>query len=106
MYRFTWDPAKSDLNLVRRGFDFARAAQIFRGRTAEREDARRDYGEQRVVAVGVVDGMCLTVVYTDRLSGDVTERRIISARFSNRQERREYGKTGVLHGREPAEGTD
>lgn len=106
MYRITWDPAKSDLTLVRRGFDFAQAAQIFRGRTVEHEDVRRNYGEQRVVAVGVVDGMCLTVVYTDRLSGDATERRIISARFSNRQERRAYGKTGVLHGREPAEGQD
>lgn len=106
MYRFTWDPAKSDLNLVRRGFDFAQAAQIFRGKTIEHEDVRRNYGEQRVVAVGVVDDLCLTVVYTDRLSDDATERRIFSARFSNRRERRSYGKTGALHGREPAEGKD
>lgn len=106
MRRFTWDPTKSDLNLMRRGFDFAHATRVFRSRTVEHEDVRREYGERRVVAIGVVDEQCLTVVYTDRLSGDVTERRIISARFSNRREQRAYGKTGALHGREPAEGAD
>jgi hypothetical protein len=106
MHRFTWDPTKSALNLMRRGFDFAQATRIFRGTAVEHEEVRRDYGEQRVVAVGVVDDVCLTVVYTDRRSGDVTERRIISARISNRKERRSYGQRGALHRREPAEGPD
>jgi len=46
-------------------------------------DRRRDYGEERVIAIGEVDGEVLVVVYTDR--GNT--RRIISARRANRKER-------------------
>jgi uncharacterized DUF497 family protein len=72
--RFEWDEAKSDANL-------------------EVEDRRNDYGERRVVAIGVADGLHLTVVYTDREhpSGQVA-RRIISARRSSRHERKIYQK--------------
>ena len=64
--RFEWDEAKSDANLDERGFDFAFASLIFDGLTVEVEDRRKDYGERRVVAIGVADGVHLTVVYTDR----------------------------------------
>jgi uncharacterized DUF497 family protein len=30
----------------------------------EREDERRSYGEKRVVAIGLAQGIALTVVYT------------------------------------------
>jgi uncharacterized DUF497 family protein len=87
----TWDPRKSARNLLERGFDFAFAAGIFRGPTVERTDARRDYGEVRRVAIGRFDAITLTVVYTDRVTdGGGTERRIISARMSNRHERQAY----------------
>lgn len=88
--RFAWDPAKSDANLVARGFDFEFATLIFSGPTFEREDTREDYGERRVIAIGLAQGVALTVVYTDRgPEGDI-ERRIISARRSNRRERKAY----------------
>ena len=83
---FEWDDEKSRRNLDGRGFDFAFAARIFEGDTLEREDARRDYGERRVVAIGRVEDLTLTVVYTPR--GDAA--RIISARRANRRERRAY----------------
>jgi uncharacterized DUF497 family protein len=88
---FVWDQRKSEANLALRGFDFLFATLIFSGATVERADDRRDYGEPRFVAVGVVNGICLTVVYTDRCkaSGGI-ERRIISARLSNRKERMVY----------------
>jgi uncharacterized DUF497 family protein len=91
--RFEWDEAKSDANLDERGFDFEFASPIFDGPTLEVEDRRNDYGERRVVAIGVADGLHLTVVYTDRqhTSGQVA-RRIISARRSNRHERKIYQK--------------
>ena len=82
--------AKSDRNLHARGFDFEFATQVFEGPTLEREDTRRDYGERRVVAIGVADGILLTVVYTDRAEAGVRVRRIISARVSNRRERQAY----------------
>lgn len=61
-----WDAAKSDANLRERGFDFEFASLIFDGPTFEVEDHRKDYGELRIVAIGVADGIHLTVVYTDR----------------------------------------
>jgi len=91
--RFSWDPEKSDANFRDRGFDFAFASLIFAGPALEREDTRRDHGERRTVAIGLAAGLELTVRYTDRLAGDgVAERRIISARRSNRRERKAYEK--------------
>lgn len=88
---FVWDRRKSEANLALRGFDFMFAALIFSGAILERVDDRRDYGEPRLVAVGIADEVCLTVVYTDRhRAGGGIERRIISARLSNRKERRVY----------------
>ena len=88
--RFTWDPDKSDANLAARGFDFEFATLIFAGPTLEREDTRQDYGERRIVAVGLAQGIALTVVYTDRGREPDLERRLISARRSNRRERQAY----------------
>lgn len=88
--RFTWDPAKSDANLAARGFDFEFATLIFSGPTLEREDTREDYGERRMVAIGLAQGLALTVEYTDRAAEADTQRRIISARRSNRRERKAY----------------
>ena len=89
--RFDWDPAKSESNLRERGFDFAFATLIFEGSTLEIEDRRQDYGERRIVAIGRAGGLHLTVVYTDRTSGrGDTVRRIVSARRSNRHERKIY----------------
>ncbi|HUE87120.1 MAG TPA: BrnT family toxin [Vicinamibacterales bacterium] len=89
--RFEWDPEKSEANLKERGFDFAFASLIFEGPTLQKQDRRHDYGELRVVAIGLADGFALTIVYTDRLDDRVeTIRRIISARRSNRRERQAY----------------
>lgn len=91
--RFEWDAAKSDANLRDRGFDFEFASVIFNGPTLEREDRRKDYGERRVVATGIADGIHLTVVYADRQgSEEQILRRIISAHRSNRRERATYKK--------------
>ena len=91
---FDWDPAKGDQNLEVRGFDFAFAVLVFAGPYVEFDDTRRDYGERRIVALGLADGIPLTVVFTDRLAptGAVV-RRVISARLSNRKERRRYAES-------------
>lgn len=85
---FEWDEIKSETNLSQRGFDFAHAALIFEGPVLEGEDARKDYGEQRIQAIGRVDGDILFVVYTWRGAN----RRIISARLASRSERDAYHK--------------
>lgn len=88
--RFSWDARKSATNLAQRGFDFAFASLVFDGPTLERADDRADYGERRIIAIGLADGVHLTVVYTDRPGTRETVRRIISARRSNRRERGAY----------------
>ncbi len=89
-----WDEAKSSRNLALRGFDFEFATQVFASTYVEFDDTRRDYGEPRVIALGLADGIPLTIIYTDRVepSGSVV-RRIISARLSKRKERRRYAET-------------
>jgi hypothetical protein len=87
---FSWDEQKSTRNLRDRGFDFEFATLIFEGPTLEREDTRRDYGERRMVAIGIAQGLALTVVYTDRTETGAVIRRIISARLSDRHERQAY----------------
>ena len=85
--RFTWKPEKHRNNVRRHGIAFRDAARIFDGPTVERVDDRFDYGETRVYAIGVVNGVEITVIYTDRDNG---ERRLISAWRSEPHERRYY----------------
>lgn len=56
---------------------------IFEGPTLEWDDARRDYGERRIRAIGQVDEDILFVVYPWKGAA----RRIISARLASRRER-------------------
>ncbi len=83
---FEWDAPKNAANIVKHGIDFADACRIFEGPVLERIDDRRDYGETRFAAVGVVDERVLYVVYTTR----GRSRRVISARRANRHEREAY----------------
>ncbi len=80
--------AKSRETLDKRGFGFEFAARIFEGAVLEREDTRRDYGEQRIVSIGEIEREVLVVVYAWR----GTRRRIISARRASRRERDAYRK--------------
>jgi uncharacterized protein len=49
-------------------------------------DEREDYGEERVILLGMTDGSVLTVVYTER----DTRIRIISARRASKYEHQIY----------------
>ena len=86
---FEWDEAKSRKNLRERGFDFAFAARVFDQDVLEQEDTRHGYGEQRVIALGEIEGEVFVVVYTRR----GPYRRIISARRASRRERNAYRQT-------------
>jgi hypothetical protein len=57
------------------------------GPTVEKVDDRFDYGEVRVYAVGLVNGLEITVVYADE---NDNERRISSAWRAEPHERRSY----------------
>jgi len=66
---------------------------VFDAAYVEFNDTRRDYGERRVIALDLVDGIPLTVVFTDCVESEGgVVRRLISARLSNRKERRRYAE--------------
>jgi uncharacterized DUF497 family protein len=57
-----WDEKKRLSNLAKHGIDFLDAARVFDGPTREREEQRRDYGEERFSVVGDANGRLLYVV--------------------------------------------
>lgn len=83
-----FDSDKRDKTLAERGLDFARAGEVFAGPGVTVEDARTNYGEQRFVTVGWLDGRTVIVVWTPR--GEV--RRIISIRKANEREQARYAQ--------------
>ncbi len=87
--QYTWTIEKNRSNLQKHSIAFEDAKRIFEGLTVERVDNRFDYGEIRVYAIGLVNGVEITVIYSDR---DNDERRIISAWKAESHERRYYWK--------------
>ena len=85
---FEWDDAKAESNMAKHGVPFEAAVEVFDDDARiERQDSRRDYGEDRFNVVGAVDGYVINVTYTMR--GDVG--RIISAPLATKKERTYYG---------------
>ena len=84
---FEWEDAKAAENVRNHGLSFAQATQAFRDTFAvEWIDLREDYGEERIILLGMAGGQLLTVVYTER-----EERiRIISARRATKYEQDLY----------------
>ena len=82
----TWDESKRRLNLKKHGIDFLEADEIFDSPTVTAEDARSAYGEQRLVTLGVLNGVVVSMTYTER-NGDM---RIISIRKALKHETRSY----------------
>ena len=64
----------------------ARAGDVFAGDTMTVVDDRRDYGENRFITVGFLDGRMVVLVWTPRENA----RRVISMRKANERERRLY----------------
>jgi hypothetical protein len=98
---FEWDPDKNERNIERRGIDFVWAIEIFHGPVIEWIDQRREYGEERWIAIGDVDTIVLTLVYTWR----GTRRRIISAWKAHDHQRKAYRQSFPegKEGSEPAQ---
>ena len=86
--KITFDPVKQRSTLGERGLDFADAAEVFAGRTLNIPDERRDYGEPRIITVGLLRGRMVIVVWTPRGNG----RHVISMRKANDREKARFGK--------------
>ena len=85
---FEWNETKRAQNLAKHGVDFLDEARIFDNPALVREDTRHDYGETRLIALGITDGIVYVITYTMR--GEVT--RIISAWQGGRKEYEQYQK--------------
>ena len=85
---FEWHDAKAAANLRAHGVSFDLAKTVFGDPFAiERIDDRADYGEERLVTIGMAEGnILLFVAYTEREECI----RIISARRATQYEQDDY----------------
>jgi uncharacterized DUF497 family protein len=83
---FEWDGQKNQSNIEKHGIDFEFAKEIFGDVWLSKLDNRKDYGEDRFLALGLLEKFVLLVVYTQRKH----KIRLISARRANAEERRIY----------------
>lgn len=82
----SFDPAKNERNIASRGISFEAAEQFEWDTALVAEDLRKEYGERRFQALGLIEGRLHAMVYTPR-AGKV---RVISLRKANRREVRRY----------------
>ena len=83
---YEWDEAKREANLANHGVDFPAIKGFDWSNALIAPDNRRDYGEPRQIALGLIGERVHVCVYTDR----ATARRIISLRKANRRETMKY----------------
>ena len=83
---FEWDEGKRRDNIRKHGIDFLDAALVFEADTIEWIDDREDYGEDRMIALGLSGLAVLRVTYT--LRGDTI--RIISAQKASKHDRKKF----------------
>ncbi|WP_292752304.1 BrnT family toxin [Nostoc sp. NMS4] len=62
--KFEWDQQKNEVNIVKHELDFADAYRIFRLPLRISLDNRQDYGEDRLIGLGMLDGRIVVVVFT------------------------------------------
>ena len=84
--RITYNKIKRQEGLTKHGLDFKDAAIVFKGETFEFIDERKDYGEERIIAVGHLEGRMVLICYTQR----GIAKRIISMRKANEREVKTY----------------
>ena len=82
----SFDPAKRDKALAERGLDFADAERVIDGPKYQFVDNRREYGEERITTIGLLDERMVVVVWTRREES----RHIISMRKANKREQGRY----------------
>jgi uncharacterized DUF497 family protein len=83
---FEWDPAKNRSNFAKHGFDFEDARLVFEGFCFTFEDRRFQYGETRLITIGLLEGRAVVIAHSMRSEST----RIISMRKANRREQKIY----------------
>ena len=87
--KFEWDENKNISNIKKHGIDFNDAKEIFNDEYRKiSPDLRKDYKEDRWIAIGKIADIIIVLVYTKRN----LDYRIISARYAKKKERINYKK--------------
>jgi uncharacterized protein len=86
--QFEWDERKRKANLKKHGLDFAQCESVFLGPTYTFPDDRDYEGEERSIAVGILDAALVIVVFIEHDE----KTRVISMRRASSQETKKYEK--------------
>jgi hypothetical protein len=84
--KYEWDEAKNRKNLAKHGLSFEDAAQVFSGPCVTFQDDRFEYGEERLITLGLLAGRLVVMAHSPRDEGT----HIISMRKGNRREQKIY----------------
>jgi uncharacterized DUF497 family protein len=86
--RLEWDEAKRQSNILKHGIDFVGIDVVFESETVTILDDRFDYGEDRFVTLGLLNGRVVVIAHmeTDHVI------RIISVRKATKNEEISYFK--------------
>jgi uncharacterized DUF497 family protein len=84
--KYEWDDAKNRKNLAKHGLSFEDAEWVFAGPCITFEDDRFNYGEVRLITLGLLAGRVVVIAHSPR--DEAT--RIISMRKGNKREQEIY----------------
>ena len=85
--KFEWDDEKNKVNIRKHRIDFADVPPVFDGPMFTVHDTRREYGEDRIVGIGLLHSGVIVVVYVEKHEDII---RIISARKAKKHERETF----------------
>ena len=84
----SFDPAKNERNVRLRGLSFERAADFSFDTAVFAVDVRKDYGEARIVALGLLGDRVHVLCFAETADGI----RVISFRKANNREVKRYAQ--------------
>jgi uncharacterized DUF497 family protein len=83
-----WDKRKNETNIEKHGLDFADAYKVFASPMMVGLDERKEYGEDRWIGIGLLDGNRIVVIVFTEPEEDTI--RVISFRKATIDERKKY----------------
>ena len=85
--KLEWDEDKNRANIRRHRIDFADVHPLFDGPMFVTLDTRKDYGEDRMIGIGLLRNAVVVVVFVEKAEDTI---RLISARKAERHERERF----------------
>jgi len=86
--KFEWDDAKRKSNIKKHSFDFVDAEKVFDGATFTINDDRFDYGNNRYITLGMLEGIVVVIAHLE----EEELIHIISMRKATKNEQKIYFK--------------